>query len=93
MQFKTWVDDVPQTAVGKEDEIFETSALASEAFVEGMSKLGLRMSPMSVILASNPGLAKRMQERLKKAGVEVQVASSGADLGADCVAGGARRIT
>ena len=93
VQFKTWVDDVPQTAVGREDEIFEMSANASEAFVEGMSKLGLRMSSKSVVLASSPELAKRMQARLKKAGIDFQVASHGADLGADCVAGGARRVT
>ena len=93
VQFKTWVDDVPQTAVGKQDEIFEISAKASEVFVEGMTKLGLRISPKSVVLASNPELAKRMQTRLKKAGIDVQVASHGADLGADCVAGGARRVT
>ena len=69
------------------------SADASEAFVEGMAKLGLSMSPKSVVLASNPELAKRMQARLKKAGIDVQMASHGADLGADCVAGGARRVT
>ena len=93
VQFKTRVDDVPQTAVGREEDIFEVSAKASEVFVAGMAKLGLFMSPKSVLLASNPELAKRMQTRLKKAGVEVQVASHGADLGADCVAGGARRVT
>ena len=84
---------MPQTAVGREDDIFEMSANASEAFVEGMAKLGLFMSPKSVVLASNPELAKRVQTRLKKAGIDVQVASHGADLGADCVAGGARRVT
>ena len=93
VQFKTWVDDVPQTAVGREDEIFEMSANASVAFVRGMAQLGLNMSPKSVVLASSPDLAKKMQARLKKSDMEVQVASSGADLGADCVAGGARRIT
>ena len=69
------------------------SANASEAFVQGMSKLGLSMSSKSVVLASSSELAKRMQARLKKAGIDVQVASHGADLGADCVAGGARRVT
>ena len=54
VQFKTWVDDVPQTAVGREDEIFEMSANASLAFVEGMSKLGLSMSSKSVVLTSSP---------------------------------------
>ena len=83
----------PRLQLEKEDEIFDISAKASEVFVEGMTKLGLRMSPMSVVLASNPELAKRMQTRLKKAGIDVQVASHGADLGAVCVAGGARRIT
>ena len=93
VQFQTWVDDIPQTAVGREEDIFEVLANSGEMFVHGMAKLGLNMSTKSVVVASSPDLAKRMQNRLKEAGKDVQVASSGADLGADCVAGGARRIT
>ena len=34
-----------------------------------------------------------MQKRLKNVGIEVQISSVGADLGADCVAGGPRQVT
>ena len=91
VQFKTWVDDVPQTAVGPEEEILEKSARASEDFVKGMLGLGLRMSDKSVVICSSKELATKMQIRLKKVGVDVQVAEVGADLGTDCVAGGPRR--
>ena len=37
VQLKTWVDDVPQTAVGREEDTFEVSAKASEVFVAGVA--------------------------------------------------------
>ena len=82
LRVSTFVDDVAQSSRGSIARVADVSIRAAIAFCSSVKTLGLKVSAKSVVVASDPKLAKAIAGQiLKFQGVRVIAASSGRDLG------------
>ena len=82
LKVATFVDDVSQTSRGSLSQIANAAIRAAVSFCISMGTLGLKVSSKSVIVSSQPRLARAVALQLRKTqGVAVTVAETGRDLG------------
>ena len=86
------VDDISQEAVGTMDAVVGALVEGGIRFRDAINRLHLRVSPKSVIVASDMKVANAIQSELHQCGICVQVARTARDLGL-CLNPSGRRST
>ena len=82
LKVATFVDDVSQTSRGSIAQIASAAVKAAISFCTSMRHIGLQISSKTVVVSSQPRLARALAAQIRKhQGISVVVANTGRDLG------------
>ena len=89
---QSWVDDLAQRIQGAQEIVHQKTVAATCDIVKGLSKIGCKVSVgKTVMLVSNPKLAKLICASLKSQGIHIKEVASARDLGGDATLAKRRR--
>ena len=92
LEVQSWVDDLAARVSHTREIAIAKAVEGSVALVEGLRARGCKLSPKSVVIASNPKVAKEVVEKLGQRGIQVGSALRARDLGSDCSAASRRTV-